>query len=123
MLERLLKAGMDYETRREQVAQAHRAGVTIVSGTDGGINPVKPHGILPLAIADLVSGGVSPADALATATSVAAEACGLGARKGHVRAGYDADPIVVDNDPLTDMRALQSLTTTILAGKPPAPPA
>jgi len=87
--ERFLKAGIDHETRRDQVARAHRAGVTIVSGTDGGINPGKPHGILPTAITDLVSGGMPAADALATATSVAAAACGLNDRKGHIRAGHD----------------------------------
>ncbi|MEU0030875.1 amidohydrolase family protein [Streptomyces sp. NPDC006335] len=117
LLERLHKAGMDLKTRAEQVAQAHRQGVTIISGTDGGINPGKAHGILPLAIADLVTGGMSPADALATATSVAAEACGLGDRKGHIRAGYDADLIIVDQDPLTDISALLRLNTTVLAGK------
>ena len=60
--------------------------------TAGGsrINPGKPHGILPLAVTDLVAGGMSPADALATATSVAATACGLSDHKGHIRAGYDA---------------------------------
>jgi imidazolonepropionase-like amidohydrolase len=121
LLERLRKAGLSEEARREQVAAAHRAGVTIVSGTDGGINPGKPHGLLPIAVADLVAGGMSPADALATATSVAAAACGLGDRKGHIRAGYDADLIVVDGDPLSDIGALPSLNATVLAGKVLAP--
>jgi imidazolonepropionase-like amidohydrolase len=76
---------MGDESRRDQVAAAHRAGVTIVSGTDGGIGPGKPHGTLPIAVADLVAGGMSAADALATATSVAAAACGLSDRKGHIR--------------------------------------
>lgn len=121
LLERLRRAGLGDEARREQVAAAHRAGVTIVSGTDGGINPGKPHGILPITVADLVAGGMSPADALATATSVAAAACGLGDRKGHIRAGYDADLIVVDGDPLSDIGALLSLNATILAGEVLAP--
>ncbi|MEU9395425.1 amidohydrolase family protein [Streptomyces sp. NPDC048324] len=117
LLERLLKAGMDLESRARQVAHAHRAGVTIISGTDGGINPGKPHGILPRAIADLVAGGMAPADALASATSTAADACGLGDRKGHVRVDYDADLIVVDGDPLSDISALLRLDSTILAGE------
>ncbi|WP_239014931.1 amidohydrolase family protein [Streptomyces sp. CdTB01] len=117
LLERLLKAGMDLESRARQVAHAHRAGVTIISGTDGGINPGKPHGILPRAIADLVAGGMAPADALASATSTAADACGLGDRKGHIRVGHDADLIVVDGDPLSDISALRRLDSTILAGE------
>ncbi|MGW3137587.1 amidohydrolase family protein [Streptomyces sp. NPDC001139] len=117
LLERLLKAGMDLESRARQVAHAHRAGVTIISGTDGGINPGKPHGILPRAIADLVAGGMAPADALASATSTAADACGLGDRKGHIRVGHDADLILVDGDPLSDISALRRLDSTILAGE------
>jgi imidazolonepropionase-like amidohydrolase len=60
---------------------------------------------------------MSPADALATATSVAADTCGLGDRKGHIRAGYDADLIVVDGDPLADISALLRLDTTVLDGE------
>jgi imidazolonepropionase-like amidohydrolase len=66
---------------------------------------------------DLVSGGMAAADALASATSVAARACGLGARKGRVRTGYDADLIVVDGDPFTDMAALARLGVTVLGGQ------
>ena len=115
--ERLLKAGLGDEARSTQVADMHAAGVAIVPGTDGGISPGKAHGILPFAIEALVDGGVAPADALATATSLAAVACGLGDRKGHIRAGYDADLIIVDADPLFDIRALSRLNTTVLAGK------
>jgi imidazolonepropionase-like amidohydrolase len=115
--ERLLKAGLGDEARSTQVADMHAAGVAIVSGTDGGISPGKAHGILPFAIEALVDGGVAPADALATATSLAAAACGLSDRKGHIRAGHDADLIIVDADPLSDIRALSGLNTTVLAGK------
>jgi len=117
LLERMRKAGLGYDALRRRVARAHLAGVTIVSGTDGGINPAKPHGSLPKAIRDLVSGGMSPADALATATSVAASVCGLGDRKGRVRAGHDADLVVVDGDPFTDIASLTRLDLTVLAGQ------
>ena len=108
---------MDVDARAEQMVNAHRAGVTIVSGTDGGINPGKAHGILPSAVIALVSGGMSPADALATATSLAADACGLGDHKGRIRAGNDADLIILDGDPLSDIDALQRLDSTVLAGQ------
>ncbi|MFE5022552.1 amidohydrolase family protein [Streptomyces sp. NPDC056656] len=65
---------------------------------------------------DLVSGGMAAAHALATATSVAARACGLGDRKGRVRTGYDAD-LVVDGDPFTDMAALSRPDVTVLGGQ------
>ena len=115
------KAGLDVDARAEQMVHAHRAGVTIISGTDGGINPGKAHGILPSAVIALVSGGMSPADALATATSLAADACGLGDHKGHIRAGNDADLIILDGDPLSDIDALQRLDSTVLAGQVVAP--
>jgi imidazolonepropionase-like amidohydrolase len=115
--ERMRRAGVDLDARAGQMVHAHRAGVTIISGTDGGINPGKAHGILPSAVIALVSGGMTPADALATATSVAADACGLGDRKGHVRAGHDADLIVLDGDPLSDIGALLRLDSTLLAGE------
>ena len=110
-----------FDARAEQMVHAHRAGVTIISGTDGGINPGKPHGILPSAVIALVSGGMSPPDALATATSLAADACGLGDHKGRIRAGHDADLIILDGDPLSDIDALLRLDSTVLAGEVVAP--
>ena len=115
--ERMRKAGLDLEARAEQMVHAHRAGVTIISGTDGGINPGKAHGILPSAVIALVSGGMSTADALATATSLAADACGLGDHKGRIRAGNDADLIILDGDALSDIDALLRLDSTFLAGQ------
>ena len=117
LVERMRKAGLDLAARAGQMVHAHRAGVRIITGTDGGINPGKAHGILPSAVIALVSGGLSPAEALATATSLAADACGLGDRKGRVRVGYDADLIILEGDPLSDIGALHRLDTTILAGE------
>jgi len=75
--------------------------------SDAGIGPRKPRGALPEALADLVAAGVPPADALATATSHAAHSCGLGRRKGRLRAGYDADLLVVDGNPLDGIAGLR----------------
>jgi len=117
LVERMRKAGLDLGARAGQMVHAQRAGVRIITGTDGGINPGKAHGILPSAVIALVSGGLSPAEALATATSLAADACGLGDRKGRVRVGHDADLIILDGNPLSDIGALHRLDTTILAGE------
>jgi imidazolonepropionase-like amidohydrolase len=88
-----------------------------VSGVDAGISDGKPHGILALAIADLVAAGIPAGYALASATSLAAEACGLSGRKGLLRAGHDADLVVVDGDPLTDIRALDAVRAVYLRGQ------
>jgi imidazolonepropionase-like amidohydrolase len=114
----LRRSGMTVESRLRRIADLRTAGVRLVSGTDGGIRPGKPHGIMAHAVAAYVHGGMAPADALASATSVAAQVCGLGARKGRVVPGYDADLILVDGDPLTDIAALTRVDTVVLRGEP-----
>ncbi len=105
------------EMRKRLVAQMHAAGVRIVSGSDGGIAAAKPHGLLPVSVACLVDGGVRTAAALASATALAADACGLGDRKGRLRAGYDADLLVVDGDPVADISALTRPAAVFAAGR------
>ena len=71
-------------------------------------------------MAFLVEGGVSTVAALASATALAAAACGLGDRKGRLRAGYDADLIVVDGDPVADIGALARPVAVFAGGRRPA---
>lgn len=111
------RLGLSFADRRRHVARMHRAGVRIVSGADAGVSAGKPHGILPSAIADLVAGGVPADAALASATSVAAEACCLGARKGQLRPGYDADLLLVDGDPRRDIAALGRPVAVMAGGR------
>ncbi len=118
LLEIVRLSGLTPERRYQKIVAMSEAGVRLVSGTDGGINPGKPHGILAQALAQLVLGGMTPADALASATSVAAEVCGLGHRKGSVQPGHDADLLVIDGDPLTDIATLTRVDTVILNGQP-----
>ena len=108
------------EMRKRRAGQMHAAGVRIVAGTDGGISAAKPHGLLPVSVAFLVDGGVSTAAALASATALAAAACGLGDSKGRLRAGYDADLLVVDGDPVADIGALARPVAVFAGGRRPA---
>lgn len=62
-------------------------GVRIVSGLDAGPTPTKQHGALWRVVVQLESAGFSPAEALATATSVAADDCGLTGTTGRPRCG------------------------------------
>ena len=114
MLERF---NMTFEKRHAIVAAAHAAGVRIISGDDGGITNGKRHGIFAEALIGLHSGGVSIADTLVSATSLAAQGCGVGDRKGTLRAGYDADVLVVDGDATTDVSALRAVELVILGGE------
>jgi imidazolonepropionase-like amidohydrolase len=95
----------------------HRAGVRLVAGTDAGISPSKPHDVLPYAIKVLAGVGLTNAEALSAATSVAAEACGLGDRKGAVQVGKDADLLAVAGDPTTDITALLDVRAVFRAGR------
>ncbi|MEU3844735.1 amidohydrolase family protein [Streptomyces sp. NPDC028635] len=108
--------GLGLEQRQRAAARMHRAGVRLVSGSDSGINAAKAHGVLPAAVAELTAGGI-PADvALATATSLAADACGVGDRKGRLRPGLDADLLVVRGDPAADMAALADPVAVAVRG-------
>jgi imidazolonepropionase-like amidohydrolase len=110
------KAGITHEARVQTADHLHRAGVRVVSGSDGGISPSRRHGVLPEAVIDLVDGGLSRADALASATSLAAKACGVGDRKGRLATGFDADLLLIDGDPLTDITALRNPAAVYVHG-------
>jgi imidazolonepropionase-like amidohydrolase len=104
--------------RRDFVGRLHRAGVRLVSGADSGIGPAKRHGALPHAVCELVTAGLSVTEALATATSGAAQACGVSARKGRLAPGYDADLLVVDGDLEIDVTALLRPRSVLLRSLP-----
>src|SRR4030095_11632628 len=100
------RLGLTMEDRRVQGGGLYQGGVTLISGVDSGIGPVKAHGILPLAIIELVRCGVPATPALASATGLASQACGLAGRTVRLRPGLDADLLVVGGDPTTDIMAI-----------------
>jgi imidazolonepropionase-like amidohydrolase len=116
VLELIRRTGMTYEKRQAFAAGLAQRGVRVVSGSDGGISAGKPHGILPAAVADLVAGGLPASEALASATSEAARACGAGDRKGQLKPGFDADLLVISGDPTTDIQSLTRAKTIIVQG-------
>jgi imidazolonepropionase-like amidohydrolase len=104
--------------RLDFVGRLHRAGVRLISGVDSGIGPPKRHGMLPQAVCELVDADLSVAEALATATAHAAEACGVGATKGRLASGYDADLLMVDGHLATNITALLRPQSVLLHGTP-----
>ncbi len=99
-----------------QVEYLHRQGVLVISGSDAGIHAAKPHGIVAYAVAELVTAGIAVEDAIATATSVSAQACGLEGTRGRLIAGAEADLLVVDGDPRTDIAALTRVRAVFRGG-------
>jgi imidazolonepropionase-like amidohydrolase len=100
--EALRRAGLDIHTmqaaRQAVVGRLRGHGVRVISGMDSGAAPTKRHGRMDLVLHDLVAAGYPMAEALATATSLAADACGLADVTGSLRAGLAADLLVVDGD-------------------------
>ncbi|MER5524250.1 amidohydrolase family protein [Streptomyces sp. NPDC002677] len=93
------------------------AGVRIVYGSDSGVAPNKPHGVFPYTAAQAVAAlGVSPLDALRAMTSAPADVCGVGARKGRIAVGSDADLLAVGGDPLADLDRLHDVRAVFRAG-------
>lgn len=113
----LERTGLTVQHRLDLVRTLYDAGVTLVSGSDAGIGPAKPHGVLPEAVIELVAAGVPAEVALASATSLAAKACGLADRTGQLRAGLEADLLIVDGEPLHDMAALRAVRTVVSRGR------
>jgi imidazolonepropionase-like amidohydrolase len=99
---------------RQSVGIAHRAGVSIVFGTDGG---VLPHGRNAEEFAAMVQAGVPPLAALRSATTQAAQALKLGKGTGQICLGCVADLIAVEGNPLKDIQALSRVVFVMRAGR------
>ncbi|MEV4822146.1 amidohydrolase family protein [Micromonospora sp. NPDC049274] len=123
LVEMAARAGLSEAALRAAAAALHRAGVRLVAGSDAGLGPAKPHGVLPETLVEYVASGIPATAALAAATSVGAGVCGLGRSKGRVRPGFDADLLVVRGDPTSDMTVLRRPLAVYLAGvHPPGTP-
>ncbi len=99
----------------EALKAARALGVRVAFGTDAG---VFEHGRNAEEFAQLVSyGGMTPAQALASATTDAAMLLGLENQVGRIAPGYSADMIAVDGDPLTDVRVLEKVKFVMVRGR------
>lgn len=101
---------------RDTAARAHRAGVSLVAATDTGYGPESTVR-LGHELVELVRAGLTPARALAAATSRAAALLGVDDHTGRIEPGMDADLIVVDADPTEDIRAVQDVLVVVNDGE------
>jgi len=95
--------------------RAHQAGVKIAFGTDAGgfdwkINPAVEF---PL----MVKYGMSPIEAIRSATTVASELLGMQAQVGTIDSGKLADIVAVPGDPLADVGLLQNVNFVMKGGQ------
>lgn len=97
---------------RAAVGALHSAGVRIAAGTDASL-----PGVIHLELEDLVAAGLTPLEAIATATGVAAQVLGAENEIGTVAVGRHADLILLDGDPLEDIRNTSKIWKVIQGGR------
>jgi hypothetical protein len=93
-----------YGLAMENVRQAHAAGVRIVAGTDSGDTYVFPGFAIHDELVELVRAGLTPADALRSATIDAARFGGKERDYGSIEVGKVADMVLLNADPLAEIR-------------------
>lgn len=98
---------------QQTFARAWKAGVNIAFGTDAG---VFPHGENAREFVYMIEGGMTPLDAIRSATLAAAQLLDRQNELGAVEAGKLADLIAVEGDPLGDITALQRVRFVMKEG-------
>ena len=111
---------ISYDHARVTVSVFHRAGLTILAGTDANAAPASPapiqHGeALHDELGLLVEAGLSPLEALRSATVIPADFFGFTDR-GVIEAGRRADLLLIEGDPTQDIAATREIRGVWVAG-------
>ncbi len=104
-----------YEVRKNAM-RSHRGGVKVAMGTDAG-TPFNRHGCNAQEITHLVDAGFTPMEAIVAATKTGSECIALESQIGTLEPGKLADIIVVDGDPLKDIKVLEDKANILLVMK------
>lgn len=107
-----IRAVSEYATTIIQ--RARRNGVKIAFGTDAG---VFPHGENAGEFRLMMAGGMTSREALASATTVAADILGMEGEIGRLAEGYSADIIAVDGNPIEDATVLENVDWVMVRGR------
>lgn len=100
--------------QRASFERAAKAGVKMAFGTDAG---VIPHGTNAKQFATMVRFGLTPMQAIQSATINAADLLGKRNELGSIKPGKKADIIAVDGDPLKNVTILENVTFVMKNGK------
>ena len=101
------------ETQRRNFTKALKAGVKMAFGTDSGVCPYE-YSVRQFAY--MVKYGMTPMQAIQSATINAATLIGKPEQFGSLSAGKFADIIAVDGDPIADIRQLEHVTFVMKEG-------
>ena len=100
--------------RLENYRIAHTEGAKLVYGTDSG---TYPHGDNAKQFGVFVELGMTPMEAIQSATTVAAESLGWVGDTGAIAEGYFADIVAVEGDPLDDITVLEDIAFVMKGGE------
>lgn len=100
----------------EAVRKAHALGVPIAASTDSGYGS-ESLARVGTEMTHFVDLGMTPFEALQTATTVAADLLEVADRTGRIAPGYEADLVVVNDNPLRDIRVVQDVLLVMSNGR------
>lgn len=105
-----------YKAYRDHFKEFYDTGVTVIAGTDMVMyqSPLLP---LPRELQYMVEYGITPVQAIQTATSNPAKVLGVENERGLVKEGQDADLLVVGGDLSKDITCLNDVKLVTLGGK------
>jgi imidazolonepropionase-like amidohydrolase len=110
------RAAAQHQLALQNLARVHAAGIPVVMGTDAG-NPLTLHGAsVFMELEAMEAAGLSPMDVLVAATRVGARAMGLDS-VGTVTPGAVADLVVLDADPLAEVRNVRRIALVVRGGE------
>jgi imidazolonepropionase-like amidohydrolase len=106
-----------FGTRLDDDAAMRELGVRLVTGTDAGwyATPFGRYHLAPRLFVERI--GMTPLEALAACTALAAESLRLAGETGRLRPGLAADLVAVDGDPATDVGALERVRAVFARGR------
>jgi len=117
MRDQIKRFPISMELAKQNLLAAWNAGVMLVTGSDAG-NPLVLHGATIQRELELwVEAGIPPTVALQAATYNAARLIGVGDRIGLIKDGYDANLLLVDGNPLKDIKQIESIQSVIFKGE------
>jgi imidazolonepropionase-like amidohydrolase len=108
------------EEQRRSFDKAVRAGARIAAGSDFVGPPLHPHGENGVELVLMCESGMNEMAVLQAATRTAAEALGEEGSIGTLEPGKRADLVVLDGNPLADVRAIQAVHLVFQNGRPVA---
>ena len=111
-----LRADFMVPRMEETLRMAREIGVRVIAGSDTGYGPESVSRI-GVEVANFAKLGFSPIEAIRSATLYSAELFGIEGEVGVVEPGFEADLIVVAEDPLRQISAIQDVVVVVSNGR------